>query len=113
AAWSDTLLTPAELRTLKDFIEQQPWLSSEDKRVLLDQLNPSSPPRPDEYKSWLAEIRAVLDPEKPDKQASLVDIGMKLAQLRSNGSDISQLEASKDSLQKMIETLGFISTESF
>lgn len=111
-AWSDTLLTPAETSTLKDFIESQSWLKEADKAILLRQLNPASPPSPDEFKSWLAEIKKVLDPLSPDKSDSLVDIGLKLAQLHAGGRLNDSLQQARESLHKMEDALGFINSES-
>ena len=30
-AWSDTLLTPGEMKVLREFIQSQSWLTEEDK----------------------------------------------------------------------------------
>jgi acyl-CoA oxidase len=37
--WSDAVLTPSEIKAIKDSIGQQKWLSEEEKRFLLDQIN--------------------------------------------------------------------------
>ncbi|MEX2235604.1 MAG: acyl-CoA dehydrogenase [Cyclobacteriaceae bacterium] len=111
-AWSDTLLTPSEIRTLKDFIGSQSWLSEEDKVILLQQINPSTPPTPNEFKSWLAEIQTVVDPLSPDKKDSLVDIGLKLSKRHSGGKLIAALGGASEPLHKMENALGFINGES-
>lgn len=113
AAWSDTLLTPSELRVLTSGIGAQSWLTDEEKSLLLSQLNPTSPPRPDELKDWLAEIRSVLDPQRPDRDKSLFEIGLKLVALRANGSAESAPPAAREAMHKMEESLGFINAESF
>jgi acyl-CoA oxidase len=109
-AWSDTLLTPAETRSLRDFINAQTWLNEMDKVVLLQQLNPASPPSPDEFKSWLVAIQEVLDPNDPDKNDSLVDIGLKLSERHSNGK--VNVSSAREALHEMEDTLGFINKES-
>lgn len=109
--WSDTLLTPGEMRSLTEFIKRQPWLNKEDKAVLLDQLNPSSPPSPDEFKRWLSEIREVLDPTAPDTKDTLVDIGLKLSQRHASGNMNASAEA-RQALHQMEDALGFINKES-
>lgn len=110
--WSDTLLTPGEMRTLKEFIESQPWLKKTDQEFLLQKINPTAPPSPDEFKSWLAEIRTVLDPSSPDNKSSLVEIGIKLAQLHDGGNLNPSLKDARAALYTMEDTLGFISSES-
>ena len=109
--WSDAVLTPSEIKTIKDLIDGQRWLKQEEKKLLYEQLNPSFPPSPDEFKNWLAEIRKAGDQVSPGEQVRLIDIGIKLAQLRGNGSMNDSLEQAKQSLSNVEETLGLISGE--
>lgn len=111
-AWSDTVLSSGEIQTLTRFIQSQSWLSESDKKVLLAQIDPSQPPAPDEFKDWLAEIRAVIDPEHTQSKDSLVDLGLKLVKLHSKGALASPLESARESLRDMESALGFINTES-
>ena len=110
-AWSDTLLTPSEVSNLTDFIRRQSWLQDGDKTILLEQLNPSLPPSPDEFKGWLTEIRAALDPERPDRKDSLVDIGLRLVTMHG-GKPHNGMSQAKQTLREMESTLGFINRES-
>lgn len=110
-AWSDTLLTPAEVRALREFIHAQSWLSESDKEVLSHVLNPGNAPSPDEFKSWFAEIESVLNPESREKD-SLIDIGIKLAAHHSGGGLNETVREAQTSLHKMEDTLGFINAES-
>src|SRR5688572_22233578 len=75
--WSDAVLTPGELRSLQNLISSQNWLKEEEKKFLLDQLNPGTPPSPDEFKNWLTEIKKVLNVEGTGKRDSLVEIGIR------------------------------------
>ena len=109
--WSDTLLSPTELRHLTEFIKRQLWLKDIDKDILLRQLDPSLPPSPDEFKDWLNEIRAVLDPESTEKKDSLVDIGLNLVKLHGGESAVARTGA-RETLQEMENTLGSINQES-
>lgn len=110
-AWADTLLTPSEVRNLTNFIRRQAWLPDNDKEILLGQLDPAHPPSPDEFKKWLAEVRAVLDPLNPDTKQSLADIGLSLVRL--HGGDLSNgMQEAGDTLHAMENTLGFINSES-
>ena len=111
-AWSDTVLSSDEIRTLTQFIEQQSWLAESDKKVLLSQLDPSRPPSPDEFKEWLAEIRAVIDPTKAQAKDSLADLGFKLVRLHSTSEVNGSLESARESLRRIEGELGFINTES-
>ena len=112
-AWSDTLLTPAETRRLKAFIESQAWLKKQDQEVLLRLLDPATAPSSLEMKGWLEEIRGVLGPDNLEKKDSLIDIGLKLAEHHSGGKLPPSLKGAVESLHSMEDSLGFIHSESF
>jgi acyl-CoA oxidase len=108
--WSDAVLTPSENKTITDLINSQSWLSDEEKKFLLGQLNPSSPPTSDQLKLWLEEIRKVtVDKGSTD---SLIDIGIKLAKSKANGKGVEALTKAAKSLSGIEATLGVISRES-
>lgn len=108
--WSDAVLTPSEVDTMRNLVDQQDWLTAGEKTFLLDQLNPASPPSPDELKDWLVEIQKVTGKRSPDKQESLVDIGEKLVQLHSSGKGMD-VSLNRTSLTQLEATLGVISNE--
>ncbi len=110
--WSDAVLTPSEIKTLKALIDGQAWLKKEEKDFLLGQLDPASPPTPDEFKNWLAEIKRSADLVTPAADVMLVDIGINLAQLHGDGSLNPSLAQAKESMSQIDETLGMISGES-
>jgi acyl-CoA oxidase len=105
--WSDAVLTPSEVATLEGLIESQSWLKAEERKFLLDQLNPKSPPSPDEFLDWRSEIKKVTN----GTPASLVDLGIRLAALNGDGTHSSTLENARPSLEKIESTLGLISHE--
>ena len=107
--WSDAVLTPSELATIRSLIDRQDWLNAEEKSFLLEQVNPAKPPSPDELKDWYAEIQKVTGTKSPDKKESLVDIGIKLAELHSGATNT--FSRSRSSLSQMEDTLGLISNE--
>lgn len=111
-AWSDTLLTPGEIRTLRDFIAGQQWMSEQDKSVLLDQINPASPPSPDEVKQWLAEVREVLTTDTPGDNDTLADIGFKLLRQHTNTRSTAVPDEATEAFAALEQRLGFIRRES-
>ncbi|HEY5825002.1 MAG TPA: acyl-CoA dehydrogenase family protein, partial [Cyclobacteriaceae bacterium] len=106
--WEDSVLTPSEIKSLNQVISGLTWLSDEEKKILLTQIDPSSPPFPDVFKSWLSEIRSVTDQSSNGKE-SLADLGLKLA--AANGSKVKAEEV-KPSLLQLEASLGMISRES-
>ncbi len=109
--WSDAVLTPSEVKTLRDLIDGQQWLKEDERKFLYDQLNPANPPSPDQFMSWLEEIRMAADQILTDKHVRLVDIGIRLAQVRGDGSLNPSLESAKLSMANVEETLGLIGGE--
>jgi acyl-CoA oxidase len=109
--WSDAVLTPSEIKAIKDCIEKQKWLKDDEKKFLLEQLNPASPPSPDEFREWLAEIRKASHTISPSSNPKLVDIGIALAQLHATTPLNGALKEAKESLSTIDETLGLIHGE--
>ena len=107
--WSDSVLTPSEIKTIHSIIEGQKWLNEEEKKFLLAQINPSAPPSAGQLRSWLDEIRKV--EFSSDKKESLIDIGIRLAGLHTNGSGNDTLVKAAKSLSAIEESLGMISRE--
>ncbi|MBS1682005.1 MAG: acyl-CoA dehydrogenase family protein [Bacteroidetes bacterium] len=104
--WSDAVLTPSEIATIEGLIESQQWLSADEKTFLRSQVNPASPPSPDDLLSWKEEIKKAAD---QTTGKSLVDIGFQL--VRNHGTISPQLLKEQGVLTNIEATLGFISHE--
>ncbi len=109
--WSDAVLTPSEIKVITNSIEQQKWLSVDEKNFLFEQINPASPPSPDEFRNWLSEIRKALDTIPVSSNLNLVDIGIALAQLKSATALRGEITEVRTSLAGLDETLGLIHGE--
>jgi len=107
--WSDAVLTPSEISTIEGLVNSQNWLTHSEKSFLLTQIDPTTPPTPDEFMSWRDEIKKVA--EQSDSKDSLVDLGIKLAAKHGNGKVSESLLTARASLSKIEETLGYISHE--
>jgi acyl-CoA oxidase len=108
--WSDAVLTPSEIATLEGLVNSQTWLTSDERKFLLSQLDPATPPSPDELISWREAIRKVADGTEGTN--NLVDLGIKLANLHGNGSTNNEaLTKARPSLASIEATLGLISHE--
>lgn len=95
-AWADTVLTPSEIEAINQKIEQQNWLSNDEKNTLHNWLDPKYPPSDELLKNWMNTIRKA--GEKLDKieKKSLLDFGLEIA-------DLSQ---EKEALKEIEEVLG-------
>lgn len=109
--WADQVLAPMEMNSLQRCIENQKWLNGDEKKFLLQQLNPTTPPSPSEFKNWLTEIKKVLTPDVQNSKPSLVDIGLMLVKVHDQVKGNDLLLQEKNSLNLVESSLGFISTE--
>ncbi|HMJ68210.1 MAG TPA: acyl-CoA dehydrogenase [Cyclobacteriaceae bacterium] len=106
--WSDSVLTPTELKSLRDVIEGQDWLTGDERQFLYKQVDPTVPPTPDALKEWLEEIRKV----QAESGTNLVDIGIRLAGMHSKNDAAAVLQKARPSLLPIEGALGVISRES-
>lgn len=107
--WSDSVLSPGEVQTIKRVVDNQLWLTTEEKEFLLTQINPLRPPSPEELKDWHQEIQRV-DLVQGAKKG-LVEIGIRLARLHANGGRNNILEHAAESLSEIESSLGLIRRE--
>jgi acyl-CoA oxidase len=105
--WSDAVLTPSELKSMRMFIERQDWLSADERKFLFTQIDPSNPPTPDDLRTWLEEIRK----SEPEAGSSLIDIGAKLASQHASNGSAAILTKARASLSTIDDTLGTIASE--
>lgn len=59
AAWADRSLNRREINGLRKLAAELPFLSSEDKRELMELSNPATPPGRERFKLWETEIKRI------------------------------------------------------
>lgn len=66
--WSDDLLTYKELTALREFIDNEPWLTEEEQSELLANINVANPPSREQLSKWKTEIEEAIQalPEAKD-----------------------------------------------
>ena len=110
AVWDDAILTPTEIQSLTDLINNQDWIAPKEREFLLQYINPASPPTPDELKDWLGAIRQVINGNSPANNEGLIDLGIKLANMRA-GRELKELTDNREALITIEERLGVVSRE--
>ncbi|XOV95028.1 MAG: acyl-CoA dehydrogenase [Bacteroidota bacterium] len=110
--WADAVLTPSEINRVQKLLEKQQWLTGDERNLLMSFLDPVSPPSPTELKKWLKEIRKTSDYLSADMKSSLVEIGIKLAQINSRSGTEETLDNARKPLQDIEQALGIVSRES-
>jgi acyl-CoA oxidase len=87
--WSDDLLSTLEFTTLKNFIEDQEWLTKEEQKILLSKIDISNPPSRDVISAWKQTIEKMIA-ARPDLK-SIYDIALALSDVNEH---VKNLESS-------------------
>ncbi|HMP28775.1 MAG TPA: acyl-CoA dehydrogenase family protein, partial [Saprospiraceae bacterium] len=78
--WSDSVLSPSEMKLIHKKVLELDFLTAEDKEYLIEHTNPQKPPSEELYKEWLDAIKqAALQLPNTDKK-SLAQLGVEMAQ---------------------------------
>ena len=109
--WADAVLTPSEVLKIRDLVDQQVWITQEDKKFIMTYLDPKNPPAPERLKRWLEEITKVSGNLSKEMKRSLVDIGIELARLNARNQNDESLDAARAPLTDLEEALGILSRE--
>ncbi len=107
--WSDAILTPSEVSILEGMITSQNWITDDEKKFLLSQLDPTTPPTADELMKWKEAITQVANPQL--SRETLVNLGIRLASSQNDGTISEALLRARPTLEKIESTLGLISHE--
>ncbi len=109
--WSDSVLSPSEMKIIGNKITSLKHLSQEDKDYLLEWINPLNPPTQREFKFWASELKRVAQDLDQDTKRSLVNLGIEIAKKGDNGEafNITSVEETKNALQDIRSALGLSS----
>ncbi|CAM4098126.1 acyl-CoA dehydrogenase [Flavobacterium antarcticum] len=100
--WSDDLLTADEFKILSTFIQNQDWLSAEEKEFLDSKLDLALPPTRSGLNNWRKEIAEIVAVNP--KMLSLFDL-----QLKVTSSD--SLELYREDFEVLEQKLGILGSE--
>ncbi len=78
-AWADRSLTRAEIELLRHRVDQQAWLSTDDKATLLRLGNPRQPPSREDFEDWGRRIHTAAATLDREDRESLAALGIAMA----------------------------------
>ena len=121
-AWSDDILTPSEVNSIKAQINKEEWICESDKQMIESFLNPAQPPTVQQMQEWSNIIREQAQLLPKEEKMNLADLGYNIARLSMNfggknaggsSADTSQdtNNISRAALAQIEESLGVISQE--
>lgn len=106
--WSDSVLSPSEIKAIQSKIDQMSHLSSDDKSYLKAWMNPMNPPSQKEFKLWASEIKAASEGMDTTTKSSLINLGVEIAKkgVAGNGSAVSDEPHLKQSILDLKDSFG-------
>ncbi|RRJ93453.1 acyl-CoA dehydrogenase family protein [Flavobacterium macacae] len=108
-SWFDDVLTETEMKTMKDAIDSQDWLTKTDKDELFSKIDVENPPSRSQINEWKEIISKGVDDNNDDEL--LTDVALKLALVENPETDNEELKKLYFFLQELEKSLGIISSE--
>lgn len=109
-AWADGVLTPAELREIRDRIRTQPWLDDRARAALDRWLDPDSPPDPETLAALRLSLREIGAKLPEPEHLSLAELGIELARAAGAEDDGHAPEVA-EALLEVEAALGAVDVE--
>ena len=78
--WSDSVLSPSELKFIHEKIDSYSFLTDSDKTYLKKWADPLNPPSEAQFKTWGQAIKRYAQNLSQEKKKSLISLGMEMAQ---------------------------------
>ena len=109
--WSDSVLSPTEIKAIQSKIDGMGHLSDEDKKYLKSWMDPINPPSPKDFKFWANEIKAAAEGLDDKTKSSLTILSLEIAKKgnASNGSHLSDEPQVIQSIQDLRDSFGLSS----
>ena len=111
-AWADRVLSPSEIREIRQLAERASFLTRDDKAVLLQWGHPNRPPSPHLFKYWDIELKRIAR-QLSDKSGhcSLADLGIAMARQGSSDPSFWDQPQIREELEAIENSLNHISID--
>ena len=77
--WADSVLSPSEVKLIRDHIETLNFLSKADKSLLKEWSNPAKVPSPALFKEWVSLMQESAKNISSEERQSLANLGLEMA----------------------------------
>ena len=118
-AWSDRVLTPSEIRLLKQKATQLTYLSDADRRLLSQWTNPAQPPDRELFQMWRVLLHDTATKLPTNRRRSLVELGVEMAKQSVAGEPGAEAlgevlsEANLNALRELETALGTVNIATY
>ncbi len=103
--WSDSVLSPSEMKLIQKKIAEMKHLSTEDRSYLLRWVDPINPPSDKEFKFWAQEIKNAAKDLNPEMKNSLVSLGLEIAS-KGTQSELNDVPQTRQAILDLRNSLG-------
>ncbi|MGK0138813.1 MAG: acyl-CoA oxidase [Algoriphagus sp.] len=106
--WADSVLSPSEMKIIRDQVNSMDFLTFSDKKQLLKWTDQKTPPSPDTFKKWLEDIHENAPQLDLVNKLSLVQLGINMASQASSSEKQKVWDSPKvkSSIVELEEALG-------
>lgn len=106
--WSDSVLSPEEIKLIHTRIQRLNFLNDNEKEQLIAWTNPNNPPDSSIFKFWQNEIYRHAEMLSQEQKGNLISLGIEMAKLHSSKPDpkIWNDEQTQNALREIEDALG-------
>jgi acyl-CoA oxidase len=87
--WSDSVLSPTELSTIRSHIQNMGHLTQADKDLLTSWADASNPPGEEVFRSWISQLAELAGDLNLNQRSDLVSLGINFAKKISTNNSIN------------------------
>ncbi len=85
--WSDSVLSPSEMKLIHHKIDQLDFLTDSDKAYIIRWTDPTSPPDEATFKQWVSYITKQGESIEITEKSDLIDLGIEIANANNQNQD--------------------------
>ncbi len=106
--WSDSVLSPSEIKLIHKKLSAFDFLTDADKDYLIQYTDPKNPPSKETFKSWVTTLKENANRLNNVEKKSLADIGLEIAKSSTSykNNELFNLPRTKDALYEIESALG-------
>ncbi|MFT5886505.1 MAG: acyl-CoA oxidase [Arcticibacterium sp.] len=106
--WADSVLSPSEMKIIRDHVNGMVFLTFSDKKQLLEWTDQKTPPTANTFKKWLEDIHENATQLDLENKLSLVQLGINMASQASSSEDQKVWDSPKvkSSINELEKALG-------
>ncbi|NNF32592.1 MAG: acyl-CoA oxidase [Saprospiraceae bacterium] len=105
--WSDSVLSPSEIKMIHRRINSMSFLTKQEQAYLIKWTDPRNPPGVEIFKEWVNAIQKHASHISPNEKHSISDLCHSMVTTMLNGDDISNIQPRlKQAINEIEEALG-------